>query len=79
MKSLKALLEVLLCRPLLSRKDLAQRYDRAVVTIDLWRREGKLPDPLYLPGCRVPYWRPIDIERFEQRTKRSKNNRSNTN
>jgi hypothetical protein len=78
MKSLKALLEVILCRPLLSRKDLARRYDRTVLTIDNWRRGGKLPDPVFLPGCRFPYWRPCDIDRFEQRLrKRAKINRCN--
>jgi len=72
--TLRALVDLLMAKPLLTRKDLAQRFCRTLITIDNWRRNGKLPKPIYLPGCRFPYWRPIDIERYELRRQRNAKN-----
>jgi len=65
-------MDLLMARPLLTRKDLAQRFSRSLITIDNWRRRGLLPAPVYLPGCRFPFWRPIDIQRYELKRKHAK-------
>jgi hypothetical protein len=62
-----ALVEIMAGRPLMTRKDLALRYGKDLDTIDRWRREGKLPPGIYLPGCRFPYFRPFEILTFETR------------
>jgi hypothetical protein len=63
------LLEVVLSRPLLTQQDLARRYVRDVATIRRWHRSGRLPKAIYLPGCRVPFWRPCDLVKFERNQK----------
>jgi hypothetical protein len=67
---LAALVEVVCARPLLCRKDLARRYGRDLDTIDRWHAKGKLPKAIYLPGCRFPYWRPVDIHTYEKRNRK---------
>ena len=66
---LAELLEVIASKPLITRKDLALRYSVTLITVDNWRRTGKLPRPVYLPGCRFPFWRPCDLQRFEANCK----------
>lgn len=68
--SFRALMELLANKPLLTRKDLAQRYGLALRTVDRWRAAGKLPAPVYLKGCLQPLWRPIDIVSHEKRHRR---------
>ena len=65
-----ALLEICISRPILTRKDLARRYGRNLITIDRWHSTGKLPPAVYLPGCRFPLWRPGDIQRWENKKKK---------
>ena len=64
-----ALLEIVTSRPILTRKDLARRYGRNLITIDRWHTSGKLPKAVYLPGCRFPLWRPCDIHQWEKKKK----------
>jgi hypothetical protein len=66
---LKAIVEMLAGRPLLNRKDLARRYGKDLDTIDRWHRARILPQGVYLPGCRYPFWRPVDVERNESSSK----------
>jgi hypothetical protein len=68
--SFKLLLEALAAKPLLTRKDLARRYGRCLWTIDNWHRTGQLPAPVYLPGSRIPLWRPADLMAYERREKK---------
>lgn len=68
-KDLAELVELILCRPLLTRKDLARRYGRDTDTIDRWKSSGKLPKPIYLPGCRFPYWTAASLRSYETRGK----------
>ena len=65
--SAKLLYEIISAKPILTRKDLAQRYNRSLWTIDRWHRDGVLPEPRYLRGCPFPFWRPMDIERAEKK------------
>lgn len=78
--NLKTLLEIVIARPLLTRKDLARRYGCHLDTIDDWHNRGTLPKAIYLPGCRIPLWRPVDIHTAETRnqrlTKRAKNSKA---
>lgn len=67
---LMELVEVISAKPLLTRKDLARHFCKSVDTIDYWHRRGILPAPVYLPGCRYPFWRPVDIQRVEMRWRR---------
>ena len=64
--ALAQLVELIICKPFLTRKDLARRYGRELRTIDYWHRSGKLPAAVYLPGCRFPFWRPCDLHKFER-------------
>lgn len=66
MTSVNRLLEVVLCAPLLRRKDLAKRYGVILNTIDGWHRRGVLPAPVYLKGSDIPLWRPCDIAAAEK-------------
>lgn len=54
--------ELLANRPILRRKDLAQRYGVSERTIDRWRIAGTLPKPKHFHG---PMWRPSDIAKHE--------------
>jgi predicted DNA-binding transcriptional regulator AlpA len=65
-----ALLEIVKGRPLLRRKDLAQRFNVIPETIDRWHSQHKLPAPVYLPGSCIPLWRPCDIDHWETKHKR---------
>jgi len=65
---LQHLLEIVACRPLLTRKDLAQRYAVETRTVDNWHANGILPRAVYLQGCREPRWRPMDLAAAERRT-----------
>jgi predicted DNA-binding transcriptional regulator AlpA len=65
--SLKALLDLIAAKPLLTRKNLAQRYGKTLWTIDRWHRDRVLPSPRYLRGCAFPFWRPCDIEAAEKK------------
>jgi len=69
-QNLSVLVEILSVRPLLTRKDLAIRYERTVKTVDRWRRDGVLPSPKYLPGSTIPLWRACDLMSFEDSPKR---------
>jgi predicted DNA-binding transcriptional regulator AlpA len=69
---LNALVDILQCRPLLRRKDLARRFGVIPETVDRWHRAGKLPLAVYLPGCSIPLWRPADIDSWETRNKRKR-------
>jgi predicted DNA-binding transcriptional regulator AlpA len=71
--SLRALMELLASRPLLTRKDLAQRYGITLRAIDLRHSSGRLPPAVYLQGCRQPLWRPVEIIQWEKREHRRKN------
>jgi hypothetical protein len=56
--------------PLLTRKDLAQRYGRSLRTIDQWHADKVLPKPVYIKDARqlpCPFWRPRDILRAEKK------------
>jgi predicted DNA-binding transcriptional regulator AlpA len=57
-------LELLGMRPVLTKHDLAMRYQVSVRCIEKWLAEGRLPRPLRIHG---PRWRPEDITRWEQR------------
>ncbi len=63
---LRELVEIIACRPILMRSDLAIRYQRSLRTIDVWHSNGTLPAAVYLKGSSVPMWRPTDIERAEK-------------
>lgn len=64
MNEYKEALALLLGKRLLSRQDLARRYEVEIHTIDRWRRAGKLPRPKYING---PRWTPNEILQFEKR------------
>lgn len=66
-KTLAALVEIIMSRPLLRRKDLARRYGVDDATIDRWHSNRTLPPGFYLPGTRFPQWRPCDIYEYERR------------
>jgi predicted DNA-binding transcriptional regulator AlpA len=59
------LFEIIACKPLLHRKELAVRYGVDDATIDRWHREGTLPRPIYLRGSIIPQWKPMDILKAE--------------
>ena len=67
-----ALLEIVKGVPMLTRKCLARRYGVDLDTIDRWHRSGKLPEAVYLPGCRYPFWRPVEILGRENLNAKSK-------
>lgn len=67
---LQAMVELLVQRPLLTRKDLSRRYGVDLDTIDRWHARGFLPRGYYLPGSRFPYWRPGEILRNEKRNQK---------
>ena len=52
-------------RPVLTKQDLARRFQVTVRTIEIWRAAGKLPRPVVVSG---PRWRPEDVDKFEQKT-----------
>ena len=61
--NLPELLALLAGHPVLTRKDLARRFGRDVRTIDRWKADGTLPNPVWFHG---PLWTPssiIDAER----------------
>lgn len=59
---LLALLEILLNKPCISRKDLARRYGRTERTVDTWKADGTLPPPKWFHG---PLWTPAQIAEAE--------------
>ncbi len=63
---LEQLVEVISCKPVLTRKDLARRYGVDLDTVDRWHARGTLPRAFYLPGSRFPAWRPADVDRWER-------------
>jgi hypothetical protein len=65
MSRLRALVDIIMLKPVLRRKDLAQRYGVDANTIDYWVRISVLPKPRYLPGCGFPFWTPSEIEKNE--------------
>ena len=65
-KHLSALVEILAAKPVLTRKDLANRYGRHLSSIDRWHAEGVLPAARYLRGCPLPFWRACDLEAAEK-------------
>jgi len=67
---IRALVEVVRALPLLTRKDLARRYGVDVQTISRWIGRKRIAKPVYLPGCRFPFWRPADVLAFERKQKR---------
>ena len=72
-KTLQAVVEIITSKPMLTRHDLARRYRCTTDSIDDWHARGTLPKAIYLPGCRSPLWRPMDIFQNEtQQTKLSK-------
>ena len=70
---LKALVEIMAARPVLTRKDLAQRYGVTLRCIELWHARGTLPPGHYLPGSNSPHWRPFEIESNERKSPKLKN------
>jgi hypothetical protein len=61
-----ALLDLLLNRPCLTRKDLAMRYGKDTRTIDRYKADGTLPPPKYFHG---PLWTPAQIAAAENAPK----------
>lgn len=61
------LVDLLAGRPLLTRKDLARRFNRCLRTIDQWHADGILPKPVYLRGCAFPFWRPNEVLAMEKK------------
>ena len=57
------IVELLANRPVLRRKDLAQRYGVDVRTIDRWKEQGLLPRP---PSLQGPFWTPAEIAHIEE-------------
>lgn len=49
----------------LSAADLASRFGVSRATIWRWKREGKIPSPVYL-GARCTRWREEDIVTYEE-------------
>ena len=68
--SLKALVDIIAGRPLLRRKDLARRYGISLDTVERWHANGTLPRAIYLPGCRIPLWKPADIFSAENKNRK---------
>ena len=56
--NLQYLADLLAGRPVLTRKDLARRYGRDLRTIDRWKADGTLPEPVWFHG---PLWIPAQI------------------
>ena len=52
--------------PLLTKSDLARRFDITIRTLERWLQNGKLPQPVRLDGA--PRWRPEAVEQFERAT-----------
>ena len=61
-EKLLALIDLLMCRPCLTRKDLAMRYGRDLRSIDRYKASGTLPKPMYFHG---PLWTPQQIVEAE--------------
>ena len=61
-EKLLALIDLLMCRPCLTRKDLAMRYGRDLRSIDRYKAAGTLPKPIYFHG---PLWTPLQIVEAE--------------
>ena len=61
-EQLLALIDLLMARPCLTRKDLAMRYGKTLVTIDRYKADGTLPRPKYFHG---PLWTPAQITAAE--------------
>lgn len=59
---LLALIEILLNKPCITRKDLARRYGRTDRTVDTWKADGTLPPPKWFHG---PLWTPAQIAEAE--------------
>jgi hypothetical protein len=65
-KHLAYVLDLLICRPLLTRADLARRYNCNLDTISRRWRQKRLPRPRIIDG-RFPMWCPCEIEAFDRR------------
>jgi hypothetical protein len=63
------LVDILARRPVLTRKDLARRYNRDLRTIDRWKADGTLPKAIFFHG---PLWVPMDIAEAENAGKLSR-------
>lgn len=61
-EKLLILIDLLLNRPCLTRKDLARRYNKTVRTIDRYKADGTLPRPRYFHG---PLWTPAQVTAAE--------------
>jgi DeoR/GlpR family transcriptional regulator of sugar metabolism len=58
------IIELIANRPILRRKDLAQRYGVSERTIDRWKEQRILPRPSYIKGA---FWTPSQIADTECR------------
>jgi predicted DNA-binding transcriptional regulator AlpA len=69
--SLRALVELLANKPLLRKKDLAQRYGYSMRGLDKLIAAGVIPRPSYLG--RYPFWSPNQIANNEKHQTKLRN------
>lgn len=66
---LAGLVEILACRPMLTRKDVARRYGVHLNTVDRWHDDGTLPPARFInrgkAGKWGPLWRACDLDAIE--------------
>jgi len=60
----KTIVALIADRPLLTKSDLARRFNATPRTLERWINQGKLPRPIRVKAG--PRWRPEDIAQFER-------------
>lgn len=61
--AVRELLAIVAGKPCLGKKEIAQRYNVTVRTVERWRQQGRLPKPRTIRG---PLWTPEQIQTHEE-------------
>ena len=61
--SQQELIELIAAKPLLTKHDLARRFNVTLRTVERWRASGKIPKPTNVGG---PRWSARQIEHYER-------------